>query len=317
VAVIGRRLLYLVLVLLAVSFLILLLTELVPGDPALYILGESASDEQVANVHHQMGLDQPLPERYVRWVGNAVHGDLGRSIRTQQPVWEMIKARIPVSLELALLTVGVALILALPLGMYAANRAEGPFDRATGSLAAVTLSSPPFLTAIILVYVLSVELKWLPIAGWIPLTEDPWENLRHVALPVLASALFEVATWSRILRADMVDTLDQDHVMAARAIGLPNRQVLFRYALRPSSFSLVTVSGISLGRLIGGTVIIETIFALPGLGQLVYTSINNKDLVVVQGAVLFVATVYVVLSTLISLAYRWLDPRIRTAERHG
>jgi peptide/nickel transport system permease protein len=314
---IGQRILHLIAVLFLVSVATMMLVDLVPGDPALEFLGPEATDEQVAAIHRELGLDKSLPSRYVEWVGDAVRGDLGQSFRTKLPVADEIQTRVPVNLELAVLSLLLALLIAIPLGAYAAHVREGRFDRAASGITSIMLSSPPFLTATVLVFVLSVKLKWLPVAGWTSMSEDLGENLRHIALPVFAMAMLELAQFSRLLRSDMVDTLDQDYILAARSVGLPRRQILFRYAFRPSSISLVTIAAITLGRLIGGTVIMEQIFALPGLGTLVVRSITGKDIIVVQGVVLFVGTVYVVLNMLSNVLYAWLDPRIRTLERRG
>jgi peptide/nickel transport system permease protein len=304
-------------VLFFVSLATMLLVNLVPGDPVVGMIGPDATPQQVAALRHQLGLDESLPVRYVHWVGNALTGNLGRSIRTQVPVWTSIRSRIPVTGEIAFLALLVSLAVAIPVGMLAADRPEGWFDRISGSFAAGFLASPPFLTALLLVFVLSVKVHLFPVSGWVPFTTSPWQNLRHLVLPVLAVATLEMATFSRLLRGDMMETLDHDYIRTARAIGLPKRKVLMRHALRPSSFTLVTVSAISLGRLIGGTVIVEQIFALPGLGQLAVSAINNKDLIVVQGVVLFTAVVYVVVNILVTVGYAWLDPRTRTAATNG
>lgn len=314
---IGHRLLHLIAVLFLVSVASLLLVDMVPGDPALELLGPEASDEQIANIHRELGLDKSLPSRYVEWVGDAVRGDLGQSFRTKLPVADEIQSRIPVNLELAIGALALSLLIAIPLGAYAAHVREGRFDRLSSGATSIMLSSPPFLTATVLVFVLSVKLRWLPVAGWEPITEDLGENLRHIALPVFAMTILELAQFSRLLRADMVDVLDQDYILAARSIGLPRRKILFRYAFRPASISLVTVAAITLGRLIGGTVIMEQIFALPGIGTLVLRAITGKDIIVVQGVVLFVGSVYVALNMLVTVLYAWLDPRIRTLERRG
>jgi peptide/nickel transport system permease protein len=314
---VGQRLLHLIAVLFLVSVATLLLVDMVPGDPALQILGPEASDEQVANIHRELGLDKSLPSRYVEWVSDAVRGDLGHSFRTKLPVSDQIQSRIPINVELAVLALLLSLLLAIPLGDYAAHVREGRFDRLSSGATSLLLSSPPFLTATLLVFVLSVKLKWLPVSGWEPITKDLGNNLRHIALPVFAMTSLELAQFSRLLRGDMVDTLDQDYILAARSIGLPRRKILFRYAFRPASISLVTVAAITLGRLIGGTVIKEQIFALPGLGTLVLNSITSKDIIVVQGVVLLVATVYVALNMLLTIFYAWVDPRIRALERHG
>jgi peptide/nickel transport system permease protein len=187
-------------------------------------------------------------------------------------------------------------------------------DRITTVIASAMISAPSFLTAMVLSYLFAVRWKVLPVTGWVPLTENPIENLRHAILPVLSMATLEIAVFIRLLRSDMISTLREDFVLAARSTGLPRWRILFQYALRPSSFSLVTLAGIVLGRLIAGTVIVETIFALPGIGQYVVSAIYNKDVVVVQGVLLFVAVSYVVINALVDLSYQWLDPRVRARE---
>jgi peptide/nickel transport system permease protein len=302
---------HLILVLFAVSLITMLLFELVPGDPAVNILGPEATDQQISQVRHDLGLDRPIPTRYVSWVSKAVRGDLGRSVRTKVPIWESIRTRLPVTGEIALLSMLFTLLLAIPIGVLSARRPDGWFDRISGFLASVFVACPPFFSAILLVFVFSVHARVLPVAGWVPFTRDPLENLRHLVLPVLAIALVEIGSTSRLLRADMMETLDQDYIVAARSRGLPTRRVLLRHALRPSSFTLVTVTGISLGRLIGGTIIVEQIFGLPGIGQYVISAIALKDLGVVQGVVLVSATAYVLVNLVVQLLYLWLDPRVR------
>jgi peptide/nickel transport system permease protein len=302
---------HLILVLLAVSLVTMLLFELVPGDPALNILGPEATDQQVTQVRHDLGLDRSIPNRYVHWVSHAVRGDLGRSVRTQVPIWESIRTRLPVTGEIALLSMLFTLLLAIPIGVLSARRPDGWFDRIAGFLASIFVACPPFFSAILLVFVFSVHAHVLPVAGWVPFTRDPLENLRHLILPVLAIAMVEIGSTSRLLRADMMETLDQDYIVAARSRGLPTRRVLLRHALRPSSFTLVTVTGISLGRLIGGTIIVEQIFGLPGIGQYVISAIALKDLGVVQGVVLVSATAYVLVNLAVQFLYLWLDPRVR------
>jgi peptide/nickel transport system permease protein len=306
-----RRLAHVVPVLLLVSLGTLLLLDLIPGDPAYAILGEGATPEQVDRVHEQLGLDDPLPERYVRWLGDLVQGDFGTSPRSHVPVWESITERLPVTLELAGLALLFALVLAVPTALYAAYRQGRLFDRVTGAMSSGLISSPAFLTGLLLVYFLALELRWYPVTDWVPLTEDPADNLRHAFLPALTLALAEAPVFMRLLRSDLIATLQDDFILSARAKGMSTPYVLVRHALRPSSFSLVTVLGISLGRLVGGTVIVESLFALPGLGQLMISSILNKDFVVVQGVVMFVALAYVFVNLAVDVVYSYLDPRVR------
>jgi peptide/nickel transport system permease protein len=309
----ARKLLHIVPVLLLVSLATLLMLHLTPGDPAYAILGDQATPDQVQQVHKDLGLDRPFLVQYGDWIGKVARGDFGTSLRTNQAVLEAIKERLPVTLELAILALGMALAVAIPLGMYAAYRADSRFDRAASVIASLFISSPAFLTGLFLVFLLSVKYHVFPVTGWTKLGEDALDNLHHAFLPALALALGEIAIFMRLLRSDMISTLQEDYILSARAKGLPTRRILVRHALRPSSFSLVTLAGLSLGRLVGGAVIIETLFALPGLGQLLIQAIIAKDLVMVQGVVMFVALMYVLINTAVDILYSFLDPRVRTA----
>jgi peptide/nickel transport system permease protein len=307
-----RRIVYLVFVLVLVSMATSFILELIPGDPALTIIGPEATQEQIDAVHQRLNLDRPFIERYVRWVGNAVQGDLGSSLRTNQPVVEAIKERLPVTFQLAVLAVLVSLLISVPLGIMAAYRQDGVLDKISRMAGSAFLSSPSFLTALILVYLFSVTFQIFPVTGWARLSQGIGDNLRHAFLPVMALALHEVAVLQRLLRSDMITTLQEDYLLAARSKGLPTWHILLRHALRPSSFSLITVAGLTFGRVLGGTVIVETLFVLPGIGRYVIDGIYNKDIIAVQGTVLFIATFYVIINAAIDLAYAWLDPRVRT-----
>jgi peptide/nickel transport system permease protein len=312
---IGRRIVHLVIVLLLVSLAASYLLDLTPGDPALAIIGETATPEQIAVVHKQLGLDKPFIVRYAKWVGKATHGDLGSSFRTKQPVWQAIHERLPVTIELAILTVFFSLLIAIPLGIISAYRQGGWLDKVTRFTSSASLSSPNFLTALVLVFFFAVTWRIFPVTGWVPISQSLGSNLDHVFLPVTSLVLLESAVFLRLLRSDMISTLQEDYVLAARAKGLPTWHILLRHALRPSSFSLITIAGISFGRVLGGTVIVETLFALPGIGLYVIQAIYNKDLIAVQGTVLFVAAFYVLINAAIELSYAWLDPRVRV--RHA
>src|SRR4051812_21054677 len=288
-----------------------LLLDLTPGDPALAIIGETATPDQIAVVHKQLGLDRPFIIRYAKWMGKAARGDLGASYRTKQPVWQAIHERLPVTLELAALTIFFSLLIAIPLGVISAYKQASLLDRTVAGVTSAFFSSPPFLTALVFVYFLAVTHHIFPVTGWIPLSHSVPDNLKHCFLPVASLVVVESAVFSRLLRSDMITTLQEDFVLAARAKGLPTWQILVRHALRPSSFTLKTVAAVSLGRVLGGTVIVEQLFALPGIGLYIINAIYNKDLIAVQGAVLFVATFYVVINAFVEVAYAWLDPRIR------
>jgi peptide/nickel transport system permease protein len=306
-----RRLLYLVPVLIAVSLLTFLIASLLPGDLAYVILGDQATPEKVAALRHDMGLDQPIWWRYLSWLGNVLQGDFGRSFRTGQTVLQVVAERLPVSIELMLLAQFGALAIGIPLAIACAVRSGSAFDRFMTGSAFSMLSVPAFLSAILLIYLFAVELRWLPATGYVPFNEDPVGNLRSFLLPALTLALGEWPVLMRVLRSDMIATLQEDYIAMARAKGLKPSRILLVHALKPSSLTLVTVTGINIGRLIGGTVIVESIFALPGIGRLLLGAIFTRDLIILQGVVLFVAIGYVLMNFIVDMLYAVLDPRIR------
>jgi peptide/nickel transport system permease protein len=298
--------------LLAVSFLTFLLTSLLPGDPAEQILGpQSATPEAVERVRADLRLDDPLPVRYVRWLGDAATGDLGRSYRTNQEVRDAIFERLPVTLQIGGFAIAIALLGAIPLGMISAYRAGGPVDRAVTGTSFALLAIPSFMMAILLILVFAEGLRLLPATGWVPIGDSLIDNLRAALLPALALSIGELAVYTRLLRSDMIATLQEDYVALARAKGMPTFWILLRHALRPSSFSLLTVAGLQVGAIMSGAVVVETLFAVPGVGRLLVDSIYQRDLMMVQGIALFIAVTYVVVNFLVDLAYSYLDPRIR------
>lgn len=300
--------------LLVVSVLSYLLVALLPGDPTLLILGDAATPERVAVLRADLGLDQPLVQRYVSWLGRVAQGDLGRSIHTGESTLAVLLARLPVTLELILATQVVALGLAVPLGVWSAHRRASRFDRATlfGSL--VLLSTPVFVLALVLVTLFALNLAWLPATGFVALTESLAENLRSMALPVLSLALIEVPVYMRLLRSEMVATLQQNFILLARGLGLPTWRLLFENALRPASLGLITTVGINMGRLMGGAIIVETMFALPGVGQLLLESIYQQDFQVTQGIVLFVGVAFTLINRATDAVCALVDPRLMPAE---
>lgn len=300
-------------VLMIVSMATVFMLNLVPGGPAAALLGDGATEESIAETNKLLGVDRSLPSQYFHWVGNAIQGDLGTSFQSRQPVRGEILDRLPVTLELAVLALGMALLIAIPTAMFSAYRADGKFDRTWSAITSLFISSPPFVIALIATFFLSVKLGIFPVVGWTDFTEDPLDNLRHAFLPAATLALTELAVFSRVLRADMIATLQNDYILAASAKGMTPRYVLWRHALRPSSFSLFTLAGLSLGRLIGGTVIVEFIFGLPGLGQLIVGSVTQADFPMVQGLVIFIAGAYVIINALVDVLHGYIDPRIRAA----
>ena len=308
---VARRLLAILPVLLAVSLLTFLIASLLPGDLAYVILGDQATPENVAALRRDMGLDQPLWWRYLSWLGHVLQGDLGRSFRTGQTVLQAVAERIPVSLELMLMAEFIGLMIGVPLAIACAARAGGAFDRFMTGSAFAMLSMPSFLMAILLIYLFAVELRWLPATGYVPFTEEPLSNLRFFVLPALTLALAEWPGIMRVLRSDMIATLQEDYIALAKAKGLKPARILFVHALKPSSLTLVTVTGINIGRLLGGTLIVESIFALPGIGRLLVGAIYTRDLVILQGVVLLVACGFVIVNFIVDMLYAVLDPRIR------
>jgi peptide/nickel transport system permease protein len=310
---VARRLLLLVPVLLAVTFLTYLGLDLLPGGPV-ESLAFGANQEQIDEIRHDLGLDDPLPVRYVRWLGNAVQGDLGESYVNHRPVATQLWDRAPVSLQLMLYAQIIALLIAIPLGVFTAYRANSWFDRAANTSAFGLLSVPNFIAAVLLVYLMSVKLGWFPAIGHRNFSDDPYEHFRHMVLPSLTLSVGLIAIYMRLLRTEMIATLQEDFIGMARAKGLPTARILFRHALKPSSFTLLTVAGIAVGNLIAGAVIVEQIFALPGMGRLLVTAILQRDYLLVQGAVVLISVAFVLVNFLVDLLYAALDPRIRHAE---
>lgn len=311
-----KRVVRLLTTLFAVSFITFMLTSLLPGDPAYTILGaEGVTPEAVARVHADLGLDDPLPVRFGNWLGDAARGDLGTSYSLGRDVTDLMMARLPVTLELIVLSLGISLTVSIPIGIWTAYRAKHIGSKLVSLLTYTLLSVPSFVVGIMLILLFSIKLDWLPASGWVAFSENPVENLKRAVLPALALALPQIAVFSRLLRGDMMATLDLDFVSFADSKGLTTRRILLGHAFRPSSFSLLTLAGTSIGYLMGGTVIVETMFNLPGMGTLVTTAIAQRDLVTVQGVTLFVAAAFVIINFFVDLLYAVLDPRIRRS--HG
>jgi peptide/nickel transport system permease protein len=308
---VARRIIYLIPVLVAVSLLTFLIASLLPGDLAYVILGDQATPEKVEALRHDMGLDQPIWWRYAGWLGHVLQGDFGRSFRTGQTVLQAVTERLPVSLELMFLSEIVGLAIGVPVAIACAVRSGGAFDRLMTGSAFAMLSVPTFLSAILLIYLFAVELHWLPATGYVPFGEDMIGNLRFFVLPALTLALAEWPGIMRVLRSDMIATLQEDYIALAKAKGLKASRILFVHALKPSSLTLVTITGINIGRLIGGAFIVETIFALPGIGRLLIGAIYTRDLIILQGVVLFVAGGFVLMNFIVDMLYAVLDPRVR------
>lgn len=305
------KLIRLVPVLLIVTFATFAMVRLLPGDPARSFLGTEAPQAQVDALRHEMRLDQNVFSAYGEWLGDVARGDLGKSYRTNQDVSEALAQRLPVSLQLMIMSQIFALAVAVPIGILTAYRAGGLFDRIWSGLAFATIAVPGFVLGLLLIYLFPVTLGWFRISGLTRITDDLRGNLNSMILPSLTLGLSQVAVYSRLLRSDMIATLQEDFVMVAKAKGLPTRRVLLGHALRPSSFSLVTLAGLNVGQLISGAVLIEFLFGLPGIGMMMINSILSRDLRMLQGAMLFIVVAYVVLNLVIDWLYGVLDPRVR------
>jgi peptide/nickel transport system permease protein len=309
---IAARFLRLLVVLALVTLGTALLLQLVPGDPAVELAGESATPEQIEAIRERTGLDDPLPVQYGRWLSDLLQGDLGTSTRTNVPVTESISQRLPVTLEIAVLATILAAAVAIPLGIATAQRQGSRFDQVVSAASSGVVSMPPFLVGLLLVLVFAINFGWFSVTGWARLSDGLGDHLRTVVLPVVAVAATEIVVLQRVLRAELIATLQQPYMEVARAKGLPLRYRMWRHALKPSSFAMLTLAALSFGRLLGGTIVVETVFSLPGLGRLMVTSIQSKDLVVVQGLVAFVAVVYLTVNFATDVLYAVIDPRVRS-----
>jgi peptide/nickel transport system permease protein len=308
-----RRLLDIVLVLVLVSFFTTSLVDLMPGSPALAIYGSALSPQFLANFNQEFGLNHSLFVRYGLWVWHALQGDLGTSYQTHFSVASQIGSRLPVTAEIAILTLIVSLLIAIPVAMLAATRPGRLTDRVVTGLTSFAQATPAFAAAPILVYLFAVQAKWFPSQGWVPLTQDVGQNLKDVILPVATLVLGISPIFIRILRGDIVSLLSENFVMVARSRGLPEWYILLRHVLRPASASLVTVAGLSFGYLFGGSIIVESFYSLPGIGLLASQAVYNKDLPILAGVVVCVALIFVIINSLVDLSYGLLDPRVRNS----
>ncbi len=306
-----RRLLNLIPVALIVLLVTFSLIHLTPGNPAYTILGEQASKSAVRLLDQKMGLNQPLAIQFLSYINHAIHGNLGRSLLDNEPVSQLIGTRLPVTLELSVLAVALSLVIAVPMGILAAYRANTWIDSVSRVLALVGAAVPNFWLALLLVYVFGVSLRWLPSLGWVPLNQGIGQNLLHLILPVIVLALPLVATTSRVLRGELIEVLHSLYIQVARAKGLKEWAVVMRHGFKNAVIPVVTVVGLQVGFLLGGVVITETIFSLPGMGQLVVDAIFQRDYIMLQGSVLFLALVVLLANLAVDLSYAWLDPRIR------
>ena len=308
---VARRLLATVPVLLIVAVLVFLLLRLTPGDPAAIMAGDAASTEQIARIRTGLGLDRPILVQFGIWFGNLLQGNLGESFYYKTQVATLIGQRLEPTLSLAAITIVVAALIAVPLGVLAAWRFGGWFDRALMGFSVLGFSVPVFVLAYILIWLVSLKLGWLPVQGYQRLADGAGLWLYHLVLPSVTLSVIYIALIARVTRASVIDALGEDYIRTARAKGLPEARVLIRHALANAAVPIVTVIGIGIALLIGGVVVTESVYAIPGLGRLTVDAVLARDFPTVQGLILFFSFVYVLVNLLVDLSYLFLDPRIR------
>jgi peptide/nickel transport system permease protein len=306
-----RRLLATIPVLVLVTAGVFALIHLTPGDPIDVMMAESVDATVKANLRRELGLDQPIHIQYAAWTWRLLHGDLGRSIRNGEPVIENVSRRIRPSLQLAALAMAISLVVATPLGILSAARRNTSVDRVGTTFALFGICMPNFLLALLLIFFFGVKLRWLPISGYVDPLEEMLPGLRSLVLPALTLWLALAAVVTRTLRSSMLDALSEDYVRTARAKGLSESSIIRGHVLKNALIPVVTVLGLQLGTLIGGAVITEYVFALPGVGRLVVDAVFARDYPLVQGVVLLIAVGFILSNLVVDLLYGWIDPRIR------
>ncbi len=308
---VARRILATVPVLLIVAVLVFLMLRLTPGDPAAILAGDAASTEQIARIRANLGLDRPIVVQFGIWIGNVLGGDLGESFYYKTKVATLIGQRLEPTLALATFTILIAVLVAVPLGVLAAWRFGGWFDRALMGFSVLGFSVPVFVLAYILIYLVSLKAGLLPVQGYRRIADGLWPFLTHLVLPAVTLSVIYIALIARVTRASVLEALGEDYIRTARAKGLPEVRVLVRHALANAAVPIVTVIGIGIALLIGGVVVTESVYAIPGLGRLTVDAVLARDFPTIQGVILFFSFVYVLINLLVDLSYLVFDPRIR------
>jgi peptide/nickel transport system permease protein len=306
-----RRIVIVLITLLAASVIVFAVLEIVPGDPARLMLGMNATEDTVIALRQQMGLDQPVLVRYLAWIGGMLTGDFGRSYTYSVPVIELVRERLVVSLPLALMALVLSTVIAIPVGIFSAARRGTAADAGVMAATQLGIAIPNFWFAILLVYVFAVMLRLVPAGGFPGWQAGFWPALVSLLLPAIALALPQAAILARVTRSALLDVLGEDYIRTARAKGLPANLVLRRHALRNALIPVLTILGLQFAFLLAGTIIIENVFYLPGLGRLVFQAITQRDLIVVESVVLLLVATVVIVNFLVDLAYAWADPRLR------
>ncbi len=310
-----RRLIQSVVVLLIVTILVFLAMRLLPGDPIRMIITasntESFTEEQIAEVRHQYGLDRPLVIQYFNWLGDILHGDLGDSILQKVPVSDEVIRRIPITLHIGILAFILGLIIGIPLGVIAAIRRGTWLDALVTTLSNLGITVPAFWLGFLLIYFFGMYLNWLPIMGYTSPFKDFWLNTRQLIMPVFCLALFPIASIARQTRSSMLEVMQQDYIRTAWAKGLKERSIIIKHGMKNGLIPIVTLAGLGVPMIVGGAVLIETVFNIPGMGRLVVTSVLNQDYPYVQGIILIVSAAVIFINFAVEMTYGWLDPRIR------
>ncbi len=309
--VLTRKLLWAIVTLIVASVVVFLALEIVPGDPAQVMLGINATDEAVEALRRSLGLNRPPLERYLSWISGMIVGDFGKSYTYSVPVWELFIDRVTVSLPLALLSLFISAAIAIPVGVYAAARRGSAADTGIMAISQLGIAVPNFWLALLLVYVMAIWLQLVPAGGFPGWEAGVLNGLQSLLLPAIALGLPQAAILSRVTRSALLETLGEDYIRTARAKGLSRRATLWKHALRNSMIPVVTIIGLQFAYLLAGTIIIENVFYLPGLGRLVFQAISLRDLIVVESIVMILVATIIIINLLVDLAYFWIDPRLR------
>ena len=306
-----RRILQMIVALFGVSIVVFALIHLVPGDPVRVALGTRFDQDLYDTLRERAGLDRPIIEQYFAWLGNALTGDLGLSFRNSQPVTTLVLERLPATITLAFAALFVALVVALPAGIISAVRSGSGLDYTVSAASQVGISMPDFWAGVMYILLFSLTLSWLPSSGYVPFTESPVDWLRHLILPAVTIGLISGSIITRFVRSAVLEALNQDYVRTARAKGLSEWKVVRQHVLPNAWIPIVTVVGLQLGFLMGGVVVVEVIFAWPGLGRLALTAVKDRDYTLLQGSVLYIAFMFLTINLIVDLIYARLDPRVR------
>jgi peptide/nickel transport system permease protein len=305
-----RRFITVILILWLVSVLVFALIHLIPGDPVLFILGSTAEKEQVEAMRNRLGLDRPLLVHYGTWILNLLRGDMGTSIITDEPVMNLILERLPTTMTVAASALLLSLVFSVPAGIIASLRHNTYIDHVFSGLVILAVSAPSFWLALLLILLFSVKLKLLPMMGYVSIFKNFWEGLRYLILPATSLAFMLGALIARMTRSSMLEVLREDYIITARAKGIPQRLIVLKHALKNAFAPVLTILGFQIGYLLGGTVVIEDVYSIPGVGRLIFNAIISRDYPVVQGCILMVTVIYVFVYTLVDLAYLYFDPRL-------